>query len=65
MSVYNICDKSLQPIKTEQGFITSPKFPTYTATSDECTQIIQAPEDKIIKIWIVSMYIKSPDFYNE
>ena len=49
---FNICDKTLTDLTDTNGFLSSPKFPSYTNVSSECTQRIVAPINKVIKIWL-------------
>ena len=62
---YNICDGTLGDITNYNGFITSPNYPTYQSIANECMVKIAAPSNKIVKIWVIEIDIKSAETGNQ
>jgi hypothetical protein len=58
LNTYNICDGN-DNIESFNGVITSPSFPSYAQTKNECKRSLPAIQDKVLKIWINEMYIAS------
>ena len=49
---FDVCNRVLDTLTDSAGFLQSPFYPTYTMVPNECTIKIQAPSNKIIKLWI-------------
>jgi hypothetical protein len=47
------------------GFIQSPNYPNYLSISNECMVKIVAPVDKIVKVWVIEIDIKSAESGNQ
>lgn len=62
---YNICNSTLGDLTNFNGFIQSPNYPNYLSISNECVTKIVAPADKIVKIWVIQIDIKSSDSGNQ
>ena len=58
LKVYNICDTATD-IKNFHGVITSPNFPSYKQTNDECKVKIDGILDRVLKIWINELAVGS------
>lgn len=58
LKVYNICETN-NPIQDFYGIITSPNYPNYITTTNECQTIITGIETSAIKIWINEISIAS------
>lgn len=55
---YDVCDTNTD-ITDIHGILTSPNFPNFYQTNDECQKRIIIVEDRILKIWINELYIPS------
>ncbi|CAF1401494.1 unnamed protein product [Rotaria magnacalcarata] len=55
---YDICDTN-NPIDNMHGIISSPSFPNYRQTTNECKRRLNGVLDRILKIWINEMAISS------
>lgn len=62
---YDVCDTLLNNITDSNGFIHSPKYPSFLQVNSECVQKIVVPDDKIINIWFPSVSIKESESNNE
>ncbi|CAF1053199.1 unnamed protein product [Rotaria sp. Silwood1] len=58
ITTYDICDTN-NPIASIHGIVTSPNFPTYKQTNNECRRTLLGITDRIAKIWINEMAISS------
>ncbi|CAF0929763.1 unnamed protein product [Rotaria sordida] len=58
ITTYDICDTN-NPIGNIHGVVTSPSFPTYKQTTNECRRTIIGIQDRILKIWINEMALSS------
>lgn len=58
LKVYNICD-SQTDLKGFHGVITSPNFPSFKQTNDECRVKIDGILDRVLKIWVNELAIGS------
>ena len=62
---FNICNRTSNTLTNFNGFIQSPNYPSYQSISDECIVKIVAPADKIVKIWIIEIDIKTAETGNQ
>ena len=58
LTTSDICSSN-DDIRGFQGVITSPGFPNYKQSSDECKRALPAISDSVLKIWINEMVIAS------
>jgi hypothetical protein len=58
IQMYDICDTTT-PIVSVNGIVTSPSFPTYTQTNNECNRSIIGIQDRVLKIWINEMAVST------
>ncbi|CAF2070883.1 unnamed protein product [Rotaria magnacalcarata] len=57
---YDICDTN-SSIASMNGIISSPNFPSYQQTANECKRRLNGVLDRILKIWINEMTISNSD----
>ncbi|CAF3390063.1 unnamed protein product [Rotaria sp. Silwood1] len=60
LQMYDICDTN-NSIAGFHGIVSSPDFPRYTQTSNECQREIVGIRDRVLKIWLNEMAISSGD----
>jgi hypothetical protein len=60
----NVCGGSDNTILSDNGFIISPNYPSYSQVSNLCTRKIQSPANKVIKLRFIELQIKAPDATN-
>ncbi|CAF4600407.1 unnamed protein product, partial [Rotaria sp. Silwood1] len=58
ITTFDICDTN-NPIASIHGVVTSPNFPTYKQTNNECRRPLMGIMDRIAKIWINEMAVSS------
>jgi hypothetical protein len=60
----NVCSGSDNTILSDNGFIISPSYPSYSQVPNLCTRKIQSPANKVIKLRFIELQIKAPDATN-
>lgn len=58
VKLYDVCTTQTD-IKDIHGLVTSPNFPSYKQTNDECQVKITSIQDRVLKIWINELAIAS------